>query len=108
MPSAPLAAGRNPILYAYEGSAEIGPDGKTRPLPYRAAGVLSYGDSPRINAGIDGACFLLLAARPLHESMVQYRPFVMNTREEVEQALAHYRDGKLTQFAALKSRKNLP
>jgi redox-sensitive bicupin YhaK (pirin superfamily) len=39
--------------------------------------------------------FLFLAARPLREPIVQYGPFVMNTREEIEQALADYRDGRL-------------
>jgi redox-sensitive bicupin YhaK (pirin superfamily) len=39
--------------------------------------------------------FLLLAAKPLHEPVVQYGPFVMNTREEIEQALADYRSGRL-------------
>jgi redox-sensitive bicupin YhaK (pirin superfamily) len=38
---------------------------------------------------------LLLSARPLNEPVVQYGPFVMNTREEIEQALADYRDGRL-------------
>ena len=39
--------------------------------------------------------FLLLAARPLREPIVQYGPFVMNTREEIEQAMADYKNGKL-------------
>jgi quercetin 2,3-dioxygenase len=42
---------------------------------------------------------LLLAAKPLHEPVVQYGPFVMNTREEIEQALADYRDGRLASAA---------
>ena len=41
------------------------------------------------------ALTLLLAARPLGEPVVQYGPFVMNTREEIEQALDDYREGKL-------------
>jgi len=49
----------------------------------------------RVEAGTEGAHFLLLAAKPLREPVVQYGPFVMNTREEIEQALADYRDGRL-------------
>ena len=49
----------------------------------------------RVRAGGDGVRFLLLAAKPLREPVVQYGPFVMNTREEIEQALADYRDGRL-------------
>ena len=94
-----LPAGRNAFLYTYEGSAKVGPEGKERALPHRAAGVLSDGDGLRVQAGPEGVRFLLLAAKPLREPVVQYGPFVMNTREEIEQALADYRDGKLAAAA---------
>ncbi len=97
--SASVAAGHNAFLYAYEGSAIIGPAGATKPLPHRAAGVLSDGDGVRVQAGAEGVRFLLLAARPLREPVVQYGPFVMNTREEIEQAIADYRDGRLATAA---------
>jgi quercetin 2,3-dioxygenase len=93
--SAPIAAGHSAFLYTYEGSAKIGAAGAAKPLPHRAAGVLSDGESVRVQAGAEGVRFLLLAARPLREPVVQYGPFVMNTREEIEQALADYRDGHL-------------
>jgi quercetin 2,3-dioxygenase len=96
---APIAAGHSAFLYAYEGSAKVGTVGAAKPLPHRAAGVLSGGDSVRVEAGGDGVRFLLLAARPLREPVVQYGPFVMNTREEIEQALADYRDGRLASAA---------
>ena len=95
--SAPVAAGYNAFLYTYEGSAHVGPAGATEPLPHRAAGVLSDGDGVRVHAGAGEVRFLLLAAKPLREPVVQYGPFVMNTREEIEQALADYRNGR---FAA--------
>ena len=57
--------------------------------------MLSAGDIVTIRAGSEGAKFLLLAARPLGEPVVQYGPFVMNSREEIEQALEDYRAGKL-------------
>src|SRR6204780_796726 len=97
--SAPVAAGYNAFLYTYEGSAKVGEPGGAKPLPPRAAGVLSDGDRVRVEAGGDGVRLLLLAARPLREPVVQYGPFVMNTREEIEQALADYRDGRLATAA---------
>jgi redox-sensitive bicupin YhaK (pirin superfamily) len=92
----PLTVGYNAFVYPYEGSAEVGPAGKARILTRRAAGVLSDGNEVRVQAGSEGVRFLLLAAKPLHEPVAQYGPFVMNTREEIEQALADYRDGRLT------------
>jgi hypothetical protein len=59
--------------------------------------VLSDGDSVRVQGGERGAQLLLLAARPLREPVVQYGPFVMNTRQEIEQAVEDYRSGR---FAA--------
>jgi redox-sensitive bicupin YhaK (pirin superfamily) len=91
----PLDAGRNAFLYVYEGSAAVGEGAAVRALPNRAAGVLSEGDALDVRAGAQGVQFLLLAAKPLREPVVQYGPFVMNTREEIEQAVADYREGRL-------------
>jgi quercetin 2,3-dioxygenase len=90
-----VASGHNVFLYVYEGSAAIGSAGTVKPLPHGAAGVLSDGDRVRVEAGTEGVRFLLLAAKPLREPVVQYGPFVMNTREEIEQALADYRNARL-------------
>jgi redox-sensitive bicupin YhaK (pirin superfamily) len=97
--STQVAAGYSAFIYAYEGSAGIGAADSARQLPHRAAGVLSDGDSVCVRAGADGVRFLLLAARPLREPVVQYGPFVMNTREEIEQAIADYREGRLVTAA---------
>ena len=91
----PIEASYNAFLYTYEGSAEIGPMDAAKVLPHRAAGVLSAGERVRVRAGSTGVRFLLLAAKPLREPVVKYGPLVMNTREEIEQALADYRDGRL-------------
>jgi redox-sensitive bicupin YhaK (pirin superfamily) len=89
----PVAPDHNAFLYLYEGTATVGDNREA--LPARAAGLLAAGDSVRIDAGVGGACLLLLAGKPLGEPVVQHGPFVMNTREEIEQALADYRDGVL-------------
>ena len=92
---APAATGHNVFLYVYEGSARVGAAGTEKTLPHRAAGVLSDGGSVRVVAKEEGARFLMLAAKPLHEPVVQYGPFVMNTREEIEQAVNDFREGRL-------------
>ena len=96
---APVASGHSAFLYTYEGSAKVGTSAAAKALPRGAAGVLSDGDRVRVEAGTGGVRFLLLAAQPLREPVVQYGPFVMNTREEIEQALADYRDGRLAAAA---------
>jgi redox-sensitive bicupin YhaK (pirin superfamily) len=89
---APVPAGHNAFLYVYEGQAAIG----DKPLPNRAAGLLTDGDRVQLRAGHDGARLLLLAGKPLNEPVVQYGPFVMNTREEIERAVRDYQAGELT------------
>src|SRR6185503_17651635 len=89
-----LPAGHNAFLYVYEGEALVG-EGR-EPVAKRAAGLLSDGEKVRVEAGAAGARVLLLAGRPLREPVVQYGPFVMNTREEIEQAIADYQSGALS------------
>ncbi|MBI1942189.1 MAG: pirin family protein [Betaproteobacteria bacterium] len=84
------------FAYPFEGSLEIG----ERTLKTHDAGVLGSGERIELRAGGDGARLLLLAARPLREPVVQYGPFVMNTREEIEQAIRDYQSGELTRAAA--------
>ena len=98
--SHPLDSRLNAFVYVYEGSVTVGPDAAARPLKTRSAGILSPGDRVEVAAGPDGARLLLLAGRPLGEPVVQYGPFVMNTVEEIEQAISDFQSGKFTQAAA--------
>ncbi len=91
---AALPAEHNAFVYVYEGDALVGEERK--PLAHRSAGLLSSGDSVRVHAGGAGARVLVLAGRPLREPVVQYGPFVMNTRGEIEQAIADYQSGTLS------------
>jgi len=91
----PTPAVHNTFLYVYEGEAVIGDDATARPLPYRAAGLLTPGDNVRLRAGPQGVRALLLAGKPIGEPVVQYGPFVMNTPEEIQQAVLDYQRGQL-------------
>lgn len=88
----PIQSGYNSLIYVYEGEISVA----GRSVPKRDAAVLSDGEAVSLVAGPDGGRLLLLAGRPLNEPVVQYGPFVMNTRAEVEQAMADYRSGRLT------------
>ncbi|QDX81887.1 quercetin 2,3-dioxygenase [Denitratisoma sp. DHT3] len=90
-----LPAAHTAFLYPYAGSLQVGAADDFRPLAAHQVGVLSAGDRLEVAAGPDGAGFLLLAARPLGEPVAQHGPFVMNTREEIEQAIADYQSGHL-------------
>lgn len=89
----PTPAAHNAFLYVYDGNAVVGAD--ARPLPHRSAGLLTPGDEVRVRAGEGGARLLLLAGKPIGEPVVQFGPFVMNTREEIEQAIVDYQAGRL-------------
>ncbi len=88
-----LPAGHNAFVHVYEGSVQIG----DTTVPAQRMAILDNA------AGADGVCLqavhdarlLLIAGRPLGEPIVQYGPFVMNSQEQVYQALRDFRDGKL-------------
>lgn len=82
------------VIYVYEGTIELGD--KKRQLPKGNAGILSKGDQLSITAIEEGTRFLVLSGKPLKESIAQYGPFVMNTSDEIEQAIRDYRAGTLT------------
>ena len=92
---APLPGGHNAFVYVYEGEVLVGEERK--PLADRSAGLLSTGeDAVRLEARAEAARVLVLAGKPLREPIVQYGPFVMNSREEIEQAIADYQSGALS------------
>src|SRR5690606_8397204 len=91
-----LAENRNVCAYVYEGSVTNRADSGHAGLASGELGIFGKGDAVSIQACAQGARFLLLAAIPLNEPVVQYGPFVMNTREEIEQAMRDYSAGRLT------------
>jgi len=94
--SLPLDEVRNAFAYVFEGSARLAGED----LAKHTLAVLGPGEKVEITAGENGARFILVAGKPIGESVVQYGPFVMNTREEIEQAFTDYREGRLVRTRA--------
>jgi hypothetical protein len=92
--SHPVKRDYSAYLYVFEGALDAGPVGDTRAVETNSGALLSIGDEIRVEAGAEGARFLLLAARALKEPVVQHGPFVMNTRDEIEQAIRDYQSGQ--------------
>ncbi len=81
----------NALLYVYDGSIRWHEGSVTA----GHMAVADKGDQWIITAGGGGARLLLITGRPLGEPVVGYGPFVMNTREEINQAIADYQSGRL-------------
>jgi len=88
----PLPAEHNAFVYVYRGAAAIGAQTVPR---QRMAVLANQGDGVRIKASAEGARVLLIAGRPLKEPIAQYGPFVMNTQQEIFQAVEDFRAGRL-------------
>lgn len=86
----PVDVGHNAFIYPYEGQIQIT---DTAVLKGQLA-VLSDGEEVNIQVRV-GARFILVTGRPLNEPVVQYGPFVMNTQEEIQQAIRDYQSGRL-------------
>ncbi len=92
----PVTRGHNALIYVFEGSAVIGENGGAAEVPTRTLAVLGDGDGISVKADTDeGARFLLLAGKPICETIARYGPFVMNTREEIMAAFDDYKEGRL-------------
>jgi len=91
----PVTRGHNVFAYAFGGSGTFG-DG-TAALGSPKLIMLGDGDIVRARAGQDGLRFLLVSGAPLGEPIARYGPFVMNTREEILQALEDLRNGTFVQ-----------
>jgi redox-sensitive bicupin YhaK (pirin superfamily) len=97
--SLPWRADYNALVYVLSGNGTVGIEG--RPIHTGQLAVLGAGDRVTIAAatGQDSNRpaleVLLLGGRPIGEPVVQYGPFVMNTNEELQQALDDYHAGRL-------------
>ena len=89
----------NALAYVYAGSGTVGTKGE----PITAGQLAVFGRGDRISLTADthqdsrtsSLEVILLGGEPINEPMVHYGPFVMNTQDELRQALADYQSGRL-------------
>jgi redox-sensitive bicupin YhaK (pirin superfamily) len=86
----PVAAGWTAAVVPLHGSVRIQGEG----IPADAVAVLGQGDGIELEAPA-GTSLMLLAGVPLGEPIAHYGPFVMNTPEEIQQAIQDYQNGRM-------------
>jgi hypothetical protein len=92
----PVPAGDNALVYLISGEARVGHEHKRVREGQMAR--LGDGDVVPLAVAADAAQpaeLLLLAGTPLNEPVARYGPFVMNTREEIDQAFRDYESGRM-------------
>ena len=83
----------NAFIYVINGPVTV--DGKdNKSLSRDELAVLSEGNQLQVFASDKDARFLLIAGKPLNEPVARGGPFVMNTRDEIDQAFDDYRAGR--------------
>ena len=89
-----LPPDRNAFVYPYRGAIEV----EGTEVPSGRMAVLSNApgtDGVALHARGGPARALLIAGRPLGEPIVQYGPFVMNTADQIREAVLDYQAGRL-------------
>ena len=76
---------QNPALvYVYSGATDT--------INARQMGLYGKGSALKLQAGTLGAQLLLLSGKPINEAIVQHGPFVMNTHDEIDQAIKDFQN----------------
>ena len=94
----PIPAGHTVLAYVYEGQGTFGADEQGQGI--EAVKMLVFGEGDHFQAQASPASplrFMLIAGAPFKEPIVPYGPFVMNTMEEIQQALQDLRSGTFVQ-----------
>jgi len=94
--SIPVSSELTALIYVFEG--ELFVDQAKDVLTAGQLGRLTDGNVVNVFTQDNVARWLFMAATPLKEPIARSGPFVMNTKEEIEQAYRDYRDGVLTQL----------
>jgi hypothetical protein len=90
-----IERGHSAIAYVFEGEGIFGiteaDEGKV--ISYPKLMVFDDGDLIKVQTTNQSVRFLLISGKPLYEPIARWGPFVMNTQEEIQQALEDLRNG---------------
>ncbi len=96
----PISRGHASFAYLYRGTGRFATEqGQDRAVAHPKLVVFGNGDYVEFSAGEQGAQILLISGMPLGEPVARHGPFVMNTREEIRQALWDLQNGTFVQPA---------
>ena len=90
----PVTPGHTALIYVFEGEGEIA----GQPVKALSMAILGDGDCIQAQTRAFPMRFMIMAGAPFRESIAPYGPFVMNTREEIAQALADLRTGTFIKY----------
>ena len=93
--SHPVEKGHTVFAYGFEGRGIFGTGQTAQEKTVSQPGLVVFGDGDYIQAGATNEPFrfLLISGKPLDEPIARHGPFVMNTRQEIQQALEDLRNG---------------
>ena len=97
-----LTTENNSFIYIFEGSGKI--NGQEI-MKHTLVSISSENNNFEFAASSTGARFLFVSGKPINEPIVQYGPFVMNSREEIEQALQDYQSNNFVKTKAWTNKK---
>jgi redox-sensitive bicupin YhaK (pirin superfamily) len=89
----PLPATHNAFVYVYRGGLDVVQGDKATTVPIKRMAVLTNGGDGVMLRAQPHTRAILISGKPLNEPIAQYGPFVMNTREELVQAVDDFRAG---------------
>lgn len=89
-----ITESNNSFLYVFDGEVLV--NGQVVAVDE----LLTLPSGVHITAGEGGARFIFVSGKPLNESIIQSGPFVMNTHQEIEQAMRDYQSNNFVRDRA--------
>ena len=90
-----IPATHNAFVYVYRGELTVLAPQQQTPIALARMAILDNTQDRVFLQGCAGTRAIVIAGKPLNEPIVQYGPFVMNTREEIMQAVEDFRAGRM-------------